>query len=431
MLSCPVGTYPTASGNCQVDPCLAYNSVTNGCLQCAPPYLLVNQSINITSMVSEYLTVCVLSCPSGFVQSGSSCFPCSSNCVSCVSSTICSQCIAGMYLYNALCISICPLGTYATDSSCQACSLPYCSQCLSNNGTQACISCTKSTGTYLVNGNCVFVCPTGTYSDLTSQSCLNCSYNCISCSSSQSCSSCSSGYFLYLGQCVTTCPNGTFAKGVTCNPCSTGCFQCSNSYTCSLCQSQYSLFANSTNSYCVSSCPTGYYSQAVMTSSFTNSNQFICVACSSPCLTCTSASTCTQCVSGALSGSTCVNVCPSGYYMGFSQGIVVNGVTYTTSTCFSCSASCLTCNNTATYCLSCPSGYVLDANNNCVSNCVSPTSYYSPTTRMCSNCSQQCYSCYGPGTDNCLSCPPPLQFYASSCLSNCPFGYFSTPSYVC
>jgi hypothetical protein len=151
-----------------------------------------------------------------------------------------------------------------------------------------------------------------------------------------------------------------------------------------------------------------------------------------PCLTCTSTTTCLQCISGySLLGSMCVATCPSGYYMGSSQGIVVNGVTYATSTCFSCSASCLTCNKTSTYCLSCPSGYILDASNNCVSNCVSPTSYYSPTTRMCSNCSQQCYSCYGPGTDNCLSCRPPLQLYASSCLSNCPFGYFSTPSYVC
>jgi proprotein convertase subtilisin/kexin type 5 len=96
--SCPVGTYLSA-GYCQSDPCLAYNSATNGCLQCVTPYLLYSNRVTAPNGSVGVTTVCVLNCPSGTIQSGSTCVSCSPNCLSCISPTICAVCTAGTFLY--------------------------------------------------------------------------------------------------------------------------------------------------------------------------------------------------------------------------------------------------------------------------------------------------------------------------------------------
>lgn len=424
---CPTGTYVNG-GNCQVDPCIQYSPTSNDCLLCAAPYLLLNQSY--PSNQTFYQIICTISCPSGSVQTGYSCVPCPFNCLSCSSPNTCTICGNGSYLYQGACQFSCPIGSYILNNQCKNCTLSHCTQCIMSNGMQSCIVCDELS--YLSNGTCLLVCPTGTYANYDG-SCNNCSSNCLQCTSIISCTLCASNTFLYLGQCLISCPITTYLYGNnSCQNCSIGCYQCSGLNNCVMCQTGYNLLIEGNSSNCVANCPAGLFSQLV-TSSYSNSNQYQCNSCLSPCLTCsTSSSSCKQCNTGySLLGSTCVQNCPSGYYSTSYQTVLVGNLSYVTSICYLCSSSCLTCINVATYCLTCPAGYILDNNNNCNSNCSSLRNYYSSSTRTCGNCSQLCYSCYGPGTDNCLSCNPPLQLFGGSCLSTCPFGYYSTSAYVC
>jgi len=194
----------------------------------------------------------------------------------------------------------------------------------------------------------------------------------------------------------------------------------------------YSLTTTNNQSTCTQICPIGTYSQGVQSTVFPNSNQYQCQTCYSPCLVCSSSTSCSQCVNGySLYGTTCVNNCPSGYFSAFYQTVTMNSGSYSTNICKQCSSSCLTCQNTPDSCTSCYSGFILDSTGNCQSNCVSPTTYYSASTRQCYNCSQLCYSCYGSSSNNCLSCNSPLQLYYGSCLAACPFGYLATSTFVC
>jgi proprotein convertase subtilisin/kexin type 5 len=153
---CPSATF-ASGGRCQADPCLAYSS-TNTCLICASPYLLYK---NI-STTSPSIT-CVLSCPTNAIQAGLYCSPCPTQCNNCISTSICTNCSSNTYLYLGICLYSCPIGTYAYNSVCQNCSSLYCSQCTFQNGGEVCTSCDLSSGSFLSNGSCVLVCPTGTY----------------------------------------------------------------------------------------------------------------------------------------------------------------------------------------------------------------------------------------------------------------------------
>jgi proprotein convertase subtilisin/kexin type 5 len=122
--------------------------------------------------------------------------------------------------------------------------------------------------------------------------------------------------------------------------------------------------------------------------------------------------------------------CPIGYFSTSYQIITVGGQNIETSRCVPCSPICLSCSGVSNNCSSCPSGYIL-ASSTCVSNCSDNGLYYNSATRDCNKCSVTCYSCSGPTTSNCLSCAAPLQLYAGSCLSTCPFGYYPTPTQIC
>ena len=74
---------------------------------------------------------------------------------------------------------------------------------------------------------------------------------------------------------------------------------------------------------------------------------------------------------------------------------------------------------------------ILDPYGNCLSGCPSGDMYYDSTTRQCLTCSSACFSCNGPQASNCISCNPPLQLFQGSCISTCPFGYFSTAEFYC
>jgi len=222
--------------------------------------------------------------------------------------------------------------------------------------------------------------------------------------------------------------------------CNSSCLTCSNGSSCNTCTSQFYLLPANLNvgvTTCVTSCPLGYYPKSIVQISFQNSTlsaviQQQCTICISPCLTCKSASICTDCIANyTLSGTTCIQNCPAGSYKSINIVIQILSVSITTTTCKLCSSVCATCVNSSNYCLSCYNGYILTSTNDCVSNCSSSTTYYNNVTRVCSNCSVDCFTCYGPTSSNCLSCKPPLQLYLGSCNTICPFSFYASPLYKC
>jgi len=169
-------------------------------------------------------------------------------------------------------------------------------------------------------------CPSNTFLDQTTNTCMACDSSCQSCVSSST-------------QC-TSCPNQMYLVGMKCvSSCSPG----------------YVAFTqqNGTRT-CVLACKDGFY-QDKLTGS--------CLSCDSSCNTCFGSSQfqCSSCVSGAsgtnniLFGKTCIASCPVGYYM------------YTDNTG---KPSCIP---------NCPTGYILDL--------LSPTSIGSciPTSSSCSS----------------------------------------------
>ena len=269
--------------------------------------------------------------------------------------------------------------------------------------------------------------------------CRSCSTGCINCLNNTVCRNCSAAFFLYKDQCILSCPPGTYKSSNICLPCSSNCLTCSNASSCINCNSQFFLLPglNASLTSCLTSCPLGYYPKILVQISFGNSTltsflQQQCTACVSPCLRCTSALTCTDCIANhTLSGFLCVANCPAGSYKSVNFVIQILFVSLSTTSCKLCSPMCATCVNSSTNCLTCPNGHILTSTNDCVSNCSGPSTFYNAVTRTCINCSVDCYTCFGTGSNNCLSCRPPLQWYQNSCYATCPFGFYSTPTFKC
>jgi hypothetical protein len=153
-----------------------------------------------------------------------------------------------------------------------------------------------------------------------------------------------------------------------------GCASCSSATNCSSCQTGYNFYVVNGLGSCVTTCPSGYYPGVSQSSAFPNNYNYQCLLCLSPCLTCSSITTCTSCITNFyIMGTNCYSSCPSGFYAGQS--------TTGTLSCLPCNSPCTACTNTSTYCTACPSGYALDSSGNCNSACTSPTSYYNTATR--------------------------------------------------
>ena len=122
--------------------------------------------------------------------------------------------------------------------------------------------------------------------------------------------------------CISSCPNATYLQNNTCNSCVSPCLLCSSATTCLSCISSFIFF--SSNSSCLSSCPSGYYNQSVS-----------CSQCVSPCGNCTSATFCISCSVNYFYNNSCIlgSSCPSGTY-----------ANTTTRSCENCSSTCATCN---------------------------------------------------------------------------------------
>ena len=114
----------------------------------------------------------------------------------------------------------------------------------------------------------------------------------------------------------------------------------------------------------------------------------------------------------------CISSCPSTY---FAQS----------NTCLECTPPCLTCQSSASSCLTCYPGFILSASLTCVTNCSSISQYYDSIYNQCRNCSIQCETCYGSFYDQCLTCKGQLALSNGICVINCPDSYFRDSDTIC
>jgi hypothetical protein len=154
-------------GNCQVCANDTY------CTTCQGNYYRYTlTALNLAADMS-----CVNNCPTGYanptVLDGSGmCSLCGSNCLLCVDSVTCTQCVSSIYvILNGICT-------------------PYnCLDCLncteSSNTCNQCVS-----GFFLYNGGCTSACPNGYYADVASGTCMQCMTNCLQCFDGVTCYRC-------------------------------------------------------------------------------------------------------------------------------------------------------------------------------------------------------------------------------------------------
>ena len=307
---------------------------------------------------------------------------------------------------------------------------------------------------------------TNQFGDSADRRCKPCDSNCKTCQGTATiCTSCETSYFLHeassvcyqacpaptwgdsnTGKCETTCtkmneygiPNefGDESDNRLCKPCDSSCLTCSETPTC--CTScAANLFLS--GSVCVSSCPPPFWGQSgTCQLSCENSIEFVdqlnnrickpCEACCKSCLLTTTA--CTSCEAPLfLSGSDCVDVCPSPLW-----GILATqtcssscpgsnefGDELDKRICKQCDGCCETCSGTPTSCLSCSPPFYLSGSecletcpsplwgNNgtrrCASNCENTNEFGDAADRrICKTCSSTCVKCSG-AADICTQCP--------------------------
>jgi len=113
----------------------------------------------------------------------------------------------------------------------------------------------------------------------------------------------------------------------------------------------------------------------------------------------------------------CKSSCPSGYFVNESNSAI--------PFCQTCSADCLKCVTSSTYCTSCNATMYLK-NNTCVSNC-GDGYYLDMTIYACFICVSPCNTCSAVST--CTSCQNSSYIlYFGQCLTSCPDGTYSANS---
>jgi proprotein convertase subtilisin/kexin type 5 len=301
VINCPNSLYGQSTNNTCV-PCnnacpLCYGPTLQQCYSCQPD----NSTIPITYYYLSYGTnYCVTICPYGQYATNSSftCQPCNINCATCYgSSTNCLTCtyvntISIVYLYQSKCIVTCPNkfwqnSTNQMDHQCSPCN-PYCAICTGPLNTD-CSYCANQT--VLINDTNVTVqyykdlysttcnptCPNGQYIDsIINNVCVPCNSACLLCSiNSTNCFKCAFNFYLYVPQnsCLSNCPINNYNNPIItvnyyyCTQCTKGCYACTGPslFNCSSCQNEtvnlttISYFKDTTGSYCVLTCSTGYY----------------------------------------------------------------------------------------------------------------------------------------------------------------------------
>lgn len=147
-----------------------------------------------------------------------------STCESCSTGTTCDSCSGSRYLSGSSCVTSCPSGTYADTSSntCVSCTSP-CSTC-----SKSSTNCTKCVSPFVEFENKCdsTTCPDSYFN--VDGSCITCP-NCINCLDSDTCLECDPSYYEYNGICYITCPDQAPIPDEatnTCGGCDSSCRSC-------------------------------------------------------------------------------------------------------------------------------------------------------------------------------------------------------------
>lgn len=350
-----------------------------------------------------YLNQCVTTCPFTTYINGLQCSKCLLNCATCLTSNTCVTCAQPYLLYQNNCVTNCPIGYLNSSNSCVSCTA-NCKTC-ANTGCLECISPNK-----LDSSNICTLCQDGYFINSNSPNCQQCNSNCLTCSlTASNCVICQSSLILFSNTCISACPSNYYIDNTTstliCTPCTSltpNCGICS-SITCLKCVSPLYLTSNST---CVSVCPTGYYP---------DNQNYVCVQCAIPnCLQCQSSTTCTKCSTNFfIFNSLCISACPQGY----APSTDVNN----NKLCTPCLSGCVSCPVTVNNCQICGANLQAQANGSCTlvpNNCLS--NQYLNSLGTCVNCQQSCLTCYGGLRTNCITCNQgELLQSDGSCMNQC------------
>lgn len=292
----------------------------------------------------------------------------------------CSLCSNGFYLtQSGDCVSVCPSGSYRVDSElkCRSCSQSNCSACSSDK----CSSCKE-----------------GYFLDEATDQCKKCGDSCLTCKNESECWTCSSNSILDL-------------EDKTCKDCiQKNCNQCGKGY-CQICQSGFGVQGGDCKV-----CPSGC-EECTFGSSNLSIETPICSKCRAPYLR-SQEGTCLKSLD-----DNC-EVCGEGYcqkceqsYFRSSGGVgEVENLADSESYCQPCRSDCLECDSNG--CTSCGVGLVLNDDLQCrlcpqsnCSTCLSSTSCkicesgHFLDNGNCSKCSERCLTC--DSFDSCLSCKSP------------------------
>jgi len=161
----------------------------------------------------------------------------------CKIGTTCTSCVLTQYLQKGTCVSACSEGYYTSGTHCYKCP----SNCLTCSSFSKCLTCPLEY--LLLNNNCIVSCPTGKFSNVVSNQyvCSSCGTNCATCTVfSTNCLTCNSKYYISLNKCYAcsslcetcngtesnnclSCSDGYYLSGGSCLACSTSCLTCSGS----------------------------------------------------------------------------------------------------------------------------------------------------------------------------------------------------------
>jgi proprotein convertase subtilisin/kexin type 5 len=230
---------------------------------------------------------------------------------------------------------------------------------------------------------CYLTCPQRSLSNILLRLCQDCPYECASCASNGSCSSCdpldNRVFAVSLQKCV---PADSYFDNLTrvAVSCPAGCLTCSSSAACSSCINAYFLL---TGGLCFSSCPQRYRA---------NLGTKSCELCPYDCLSCDDSGRCLNCDATTDFRELLIETGRCTPLLGYYE----TGVSVATL----CLLGCQSC-QTATVCLFCSLGYFLLTDSSCSTSCP-PRFFPDSSSNVCQPCPFDCLTCNSTGA--CLSC---------------------------
>jgi hypothetical protein len=472
LCKCPIGTQFASDGTCATIPChftcqKCTTASSTGCTECKQgcylsgstclslPGFFIQDGI-VCSACSPTCKSCVsfgadncIECKSfstvidgycvcmmGYFQSGSSCQPCSSTCLSCKdSSTLCTRCREGARLVGSSCVLEVPGTVFDSHGTVVQLGCPLqCSTCTQNS--LPCLSC-RPNAVLLPDGSCY--CREGFKYNQQLGSCevISCHISCQTCNGPEdtACTNCRKGSTLNTdrqnpsnGTCSCSFGYG-YNKNAECAPCHITCKSCSTVEECRLCKPGLKILPSG-----LCGCDSDYFLTVDLTC---NPCDFTCLKCSGP-----SPTNCTSCKELALLNSTSLGtscICPENFVRVTNGGCSFQSCDTQCLTCrdrgakdcascgpdayldndgscmcragvrpdlngkcISCDKTCETCDAAIpNICTSCKSFSMLQLNGKCV--CKSGM-YFNPVTLQCSLCHYSCRDCTGPSDNQCTAC---------------------------